>query len=48
MVPQTQQVLRQRLKLAFELSRNDFSQKVAARVAYAGAIDNDMHEDAAK
>ena len=36
------------IKLAFELSRNDFSQKVAARVAYAGAIDNDMHEDAAK
>ena len=36
------------IKLAFELSRNDFSQKVAARVAYAGAIDNDMHEDADK
>ena len=28
------------IKLAFELSKNDFSQKVAARVAYAGAIDN--------
>ena len=36
------------IKLAFELSRNDFSQKVAARVAYAGAIDNDMHENVHK
>ena len=36
------------IKLAFELSRNDFSQKVAARVAYSGAIDNDMHENVHK
>ena len=32
------------IKLAFELSKNDFSQKVAARVAYAGAIDNHVHD----
>ena len=36
------------IKLAFELSKNDFLQKVAARVAYAGAIDNDVYDDANK
>jgi glycerol-3-phosphate acyltransferase PlsX len=36
------------IKLAFELSENDFLQKVAARVAYAGAIDNDVCDDANK